>query len=356
MNRGSQPIDRPRPPGNAITHESDIGDSPLRDAFATVAIPTPVRDTVRGTPTTPLLDVANLDRLPERDREMLRRLVQLRLLTYGQLRSVSYEGVHPSVTRRRVKHLVQAGLLSTWESPSRHGGHTRYALPTPTIVRAITAELLRSVEREPFAPLIELMIPQTTRRPLQLFGAGGTAPNWLAHQTEVNALLLTLDGAQPVHWMSSWDCPFPSRLSSFVLPQPDYVLIEAHDDGPRLIFGEHDRGSEPVDRFVARKVLLYAALAAFPEACRHHFGFERFCVRVSVTDPVRRAPMRRLMDLLTATRRAGGEDVADLFRFTLAGWLHAYPREPIWFAPADAPAHESVRWQEHVGRHTQDRP
>lgn len=356
MNRSSHEIDRQRPPGNAITHESSIGYGGLPDAFATVAIPTQVRDTVRGTPTIPLLGVANLDRLPERDREMLRRLVQLRLLTYDQLRSMSYAGTHASVTRRRVKQLVHAGLLSTWESPSRHGGHTRYALPTPAAVRTITGQLVRSVEREPFAPLIDLMIPQTTRRPLQLSGAGGAAPNWLAHQTEVNALLLKLHGAQPLHWMSSWDCPFPSRLASFVLPQPDYVLIEAHDDGPRLVFGEHDRGSEPVERFVARKVLLYAALAAFPEACRHHFGFETFIVHVSVTDPMHRTPMRRLMDLLSATRRAGGEDVGHLFRFTLAGWLHAYPREPIWFAPGDAPSHESVRWQEHGCRQAHNRP
>lgn len=356
MNLGSHPIDRQRPPRKAITHESNIGDGALPDALAPVAIPTPVRDTVRDTPAMSLATAANLDSLPERDHETLRRLVQLRLLTYSQLRSLSYAGAHASVTRRRVKQLVQAGLLSTWESPSRHGGHTRYALPTPAAVRAITGELVRSVEREPFAPLIDLMIPQTTRRPLQLSGAGGPAPNWFAHQTEVNTLLLKLHGAQPLHWLSSWDCPFPSRLASFVLPQPDYILIEALDDGPRLVFGEHDRGSEPVDRFIARKVLLYAALAAFPEACRHHFGFETFTVHVSVTDPIHQTPMRRLMDLLSATRRAGGEEVGNLFRFTLAGWLHAYPREPIWFAPGDAPSHESVRWQEHGCRRTHTRP
>jgi hypothetical protein len=351
MTHHPQPTGQAHAPGEAITQKAELALLPHADAFATVANPTPVRDTVRDTPSHRLASVANLDTLPERDREMLRRLVQLRLLTYSQLRTVSYAGAHPSVTRRRVNQLVHAGALSTWESPSRHGGHTRYALPTPTALRAVTAELAHKAEHEPFAPLIRLMMPQTTRRALQLSGA--TAPNWLAHQTEVNALLLKHD--RPLRWMSSWDCPFPSKLASFVLPQPDYVLIEAHDDGPRLVFGEHDRASEPIDRFIARKVLLYAALAAFPEACQHHFGLPTFTVRVSVTDPVHRMPMRRLMDLLAATRRAGGSEVAELFRFTLAGWLHAYPHESIWFSPQDELPHESVRWQEHVGRHMHDR-
>jgi hypothetical protein len=147
----------------------------------------------------------------------------------------------------------------------------------------------------------------------------------------------------------------PVRDTVRDIPKPDYVLIEAHEDGPRLVFGEHDRGSEPIDRFISRKVLLYAALASFPEACAHGFGLSTFTVRVSVTDPVHRAPMRRLTSLITATRHAGGSEVADLFRFTLAGWLHAYPAEPIWFAPNDDPTHESVRWQEHGGRYLQHR-
>lgn len=349
MNHYPRSADRNHAPVEAITQKSETAYPPHADAFATVANPTLVRDTVRDIRPSSVATVANLDALPERDRGMLRRLIQLRLLTYSQIRSVSYGNAHPSVTRRRVNQLVGAGVLSTWERPSRSGGHTRYAMPTPSTLRAITADLARSAEREPFAPLIRLMIPQTTRRAVRLSGA--TAPNWLAHQAEVNTLVLVLNVARPLRWMSSWDCPFPSKLASFVLPQPDYVLVEAHDDGPRLVFGEHDRGSEPLDRFIARKVLLYAALAAFPEACEHHFGLPTFSVRVTVTDPTHRAPMRRLIELLAATRRAGGSEVAEFFRFTLAGWLHAYPCEPIWFAPPDEPLHESVRWQEHVTRH-----
>lgn len=341
--------EQPAAPADAITHETERGQTAQPDAFATVANPTLDRDIVRDTPPVRRGGVANLDILRDRDREALRALVQLRLLTYSQLRALSYPNAHPSVTRRRMQQLVREGVLTVWESPARNGGHTRYALPTPPAVRAVTEDLARETATEPFAPLIRLMLPQTAKRALQL--SGRTRPNWLAHQIEVNTLVLRLREAAPLRWMSSWDCPFPSKLASFDLPQPDYVVVEEHVGGPRLVFGEHDRGSEPIERFIARKVLLYAAVAAFPEACAHHFGLPTFTVRVSVTDPVHRAPMRRLMDLLEATRRALGSETPDLFRFTLAGWLHAAPREAIWFAPADVPRCASLRWAEHGARY-----
>lgn len=334
---------------DAITHKTTARRGPRPDAFATVANSSPVRDGVRDTPPARGEGVADLSSLQDRDRAALIGIVQLRLLTYAQLRAFSYPNTHPSVTRRRVNQLARAGVLSVWESPSRHGGHTRFALATPAATRAVTTDLLRTTAGEPFAPLVRLALPQTAKRALRLVERA--RPNWLAHQLEVNELVLRLRDAIPLRWMSSWDCPFPTRIASFELPQPDYVVVEEHAGGPCLVFGEHDRGSEPVERFIARKVLLYAALAAFPEACAHHFGLPTFVVRVSVTDPVHRAPMRRLHDLLEATQRAGASDVANLFRFTLAGWLHAYPREPIWFAPTDAPHHVSVRWQEHRARH-----
>jgi hypothetical protein len=40
----------------------------------------------------------------------------------------------------------------------------------------------------------------------------------------------------------------------------------------QLIFGEHDCGMEPVERFTARKVELHARLAIFPDACEKYFG------------------------------------------------------------------------------------
>jgi hypothetical protein len=129
----------------------------------------------------------------------------------------------------------------------------------------------------------------------------------------------------------------------FTLPQPDYVLIEERDGVPRMIFGEHDRGTEPVERFIARKVALYSALARFPEACQQYFGLRSFEVHVSVIDTLKRAPIERLRALQTA---AGKSAAPDIFRFTLGGWLFAFPDQPIWFDSQQAPATESVRWQD----------
>ena len=289
----------------------------------------------------------NLADLAPRDREALLLLTQLRVLSYHQLRSACYAGADPSVTRRKIGTLRARGFVEVWEPTARAGGHTRYAAPTPATARAAVDELTSRAEGTPWAPLLRLMTPQTLRRSLHL--QAERMPPWLPHQREVNSLLLRLREMLPLLWLSSWDCPFPSRIASFDLPQPDYVLVEERDGVPLLVFGEHDRGSEPLERFVARKVLLYTALAAFPEACTQHFGIPTFSVHVTVTDPVRRAPLQRLRALCTETLRAAGP-AADLFRFTLAGWLHAEPNAPIWLAPSDAVSESSVRWGDHHGR------
>jgi hypothetical protein len=129
----------------------------------------------------------------------------------------------------------------------------------------------------------------------------------------------------------------------FTLPQPDYVLIEEREGVPRLIFGEHDRGTEPVERFIARKVELYSALARFPEACQTYFGFRSFEVHVSVIDTLKRAPIERLRALHTA---AGMSAAPGIFRFTLGGWLFAYADKAIWFVAEQSPSNDSVRWQD----------
>jgi hypothetical protein len=131
----------------------------------------------------------------------------------------------------------------------------------------------------------------------------------------------------------------------FTMPQPDYVLVEEVDGVPHLVFGEHDRGHEPVDRFVARKIALYSALADFPEVCEQQFGIATFRVDVTVIDQVRRAPIARLRSLLETARSSIRPDI---FRFTLGGWLYAYPDAPTWFDVSCPPAHESTGIQHHT--------
>ncbi len=331
---------------DAITRSVRQASAPHPVAFVTPANFPPVRDAVRDRHVRVADHVANLAQLPLRDRAALRLVVQLRLLTYAQLRTACYPNTHASVTRRRMAQLVRAGAIAVWESPTRTGGHTRYALPTPVTRATELDALTHETALQPVQPLVRLMLPQTGRRALRL-DTGTTAPNWLAHQAEVNALVLRMRDVMPLLWVSSWDCPFPQRVASFELPQPDYVLVEDHADGPRLVFGEHDRGSEPIARFIERKAFLYSALAAFPEACAHHFGVSAFTVRVTVTDPVHRAPLRRLADLLDATYRACGPDAARCFRFSLAGWVNAAPEAAVWFAPGDVCSSHSLRWNDH---------
>lgn len=283
----------------------------------------------------------DLTTLSLRDRGALRALVLFRVLTYAQLRRIAYGGVHATVARRRIRHLERAGWLMTKELPQRQGGHQRYAHPTQRTIDAMLAELGAATEGDVCAPLVRMMLPRSTRTPLDLGAA--TPPKWLAHQREVNHLLAAMFASgRQILWASSWDCPFPSRQAMFTLPQPDYVLVEEMGGGAGLVFGEHDRGSDK--HFAERKVALYAALAAFPDVCEQLFGVRSFSVRVTVIDAVRKQPIARMRELMRLTRAAGA---SHLFRFTLGGWLFAYGTDTTWFDGARTPVRDSVRMQDH---------
>lgn len=289
--------------------------------------------------------VIDLARLTARDRILVHNTVLLRLLTYRQLHRLVFPTVEDKGTvRRRIRHVERAGWIKTWEAPARQGGHTRYAHATTTALRSVLPTCAVRVSNEPWAPLVKLMVPRSARRELELADA---APKWLAHQREVNHLVVSLATApeRQIVWASSWDCPFPSRSGMFTLPQPDYILVEDVAGIPQLIFGEHDRASEPVDRFIARKVALYSALAAFPEICEQLFGVRSFRVYVTSIDPIAQHPIARLRALMAATRAQGAPDI---FHFSLGGWLHAYPSAPVWFRAADIPATESPAWADHA--------
>lgn len=131
----------------------------------------------------------------------------------------------------------------------------------------------------------------------------------------------------------------------FRSPQPDYVMVSDVDGAsPLLVFGEHDRASEPVERFVARKIAPYAALLKFPEARLKYFGIRELQIQISVTDPYRRRPMERIRALIDAARRYGGTDA---FRFTLAGWMFAYPTGRIWLTTTTRPVSNSLSLGDH---------
>lgn len=287
----------------------------------------------------------DLGHLTARDRSVIQNTILLRLLTYDQLHRLLFPTVSDKPTvRRRIRHIERAGWITSWEAPTRVGGHMKYVHPTKAALRSVLPACAAGTAREPWAPLVNLMMPRSTRRALDL---GKDAPKWLAHQREVNHLVISIATApdQDIAWASSWDCPLPPRFGMFTLPQPDYVIVENVDGVPRLIFGEHDRASEPIDRFVSRKVALYSALALFPEICEQLFGVRTFEVYVTSIDPITQHPIARLRALIEATRAHGGPDI---FRFSLGGWLYAYPTAPIWFPATETPATESSAWDEHA--------
>jgi len=351
------------PDNNTDLHTSHAADPPkdinqknetvgraLADPIVSAAQPTPVREGDQDTPQDlthgPVDVLRGLPQLPSvtgRDTDAVTLVMLLRLLSYDQLRRLVFPSQDGSVLRRRGLLLEKEGWLRRWDAPLARGGRLRYVHPTPKALRWGLDSLAAGTEAEPWAPLVRLMLPRSGRKPLTL--GDGTIPKWLPHQREVNHLVTSIatSPGRRVLWASSWDCPFPSRAGMFTLPQPDYVLVEERDGVPQLIFGEHDRGTEPVERFIARKVELYAALATFPEACEKYFGLRTFEVHVSVIDTLKQAPIERLRALHAA---AGMSAVPDIFRFTLGGWLFAYPEEKIWFA--SPPQSESVRWQDHA--------
>ncbi len=352
LNNPDSDAPRADDPQKDINQENETGGRGPADAIVSAAQPTPVRegdqDTRQGITHGPVDVLRELPQLPSvtgRDTDAVTLVMLLRLLSYDQLRRLVFASQDGSVLRRRGLLLEKEGWLQRWDAPRAGGGRIRYVHPTPKTLRWGLDSLAAGTAAEPWAPLVRLMLPRSGRKPLTL--GEGTIPKWLPHQREVNHLVTSIatSAGRRILWASSWDCPLPSRNGMFTLPQPDYVLVEEFAGVPRLVFGEHDRSSEPVERFIERKVALYTALADVPEFCAETFGFPSFEVHVTVADPIRHAPIERAEALLTAVERAGA---ADLFRFTLGGWLFAYPAEAIWFVAGCSPQITSVGWQGHT--------
>ncbi|MFZ2492854.1 MAG: replication-relaxation family protein [Thermoanaerobaculia bacterium] len=281
--------------------------------------------------------------IPERDRSMLAALVLLRLLSYDQLHRLLFAERDRSALRHRLAALAKGGWVARWDRARTATRAERYALPTAQTLDAAIAAIRLRADGTTFGALVAQMLPKV-RRPLVL--AAARDPKWLQHQREVNDLVISIAAVRPLSWVSTWDAPFVSKAGIVDLPQPDYVLIEDAGGGAaELVFGEHDRGNEPIERFIARKILPYTDLLRFPEVLREFCAVDAFRVDVSVLDAPRQRPIRRLTELLEA---AAASVHPELFRFTLAGWLAANPKDPTWFTPANPPQSESVAWEDHA--------
>ena len=206
-----------------------------------------------------------------RDAALLLLVVRLRIASIQQLAKAAFPNVSIVVARRRIRALQRDGWVRTWDRPVPSGGAPRYVYPTPKALRWAFLRLLELARGSAAERLVRLMIPDSRKRLVQL--GDGVEPQWFAHQDEINRLVLSRSriAGDRLLWASSWDCPFPDRLNGLKAPQPDYVLVTVRDDGrPLLTFGEHDRATEPMGRWVEK----LAAYAAAREVSEELFGHE----------------------------------------------------------------------------------
>jgi hypothetical protein len=255
-----------------------------------------------------------------------------------------FAGCSDGIARRRIRTLQERGWVTTWEEPSVRGGHARYVLPSHAGLARGLDELSAEALSSPAVRVVQRMTPAAERTPLEL--VPGVAPAFLAHQREVNHLLISFERSPAfrIVWASSWDRPLPSTDSGLPLPQPDYVAVFAGRDGPRLVFGEHDRGHESLVHFTTAKVDRYAALAVMPDVCERLFGFRTFEVWVTVIDARFRHPVRRLRELARVATAGGA---ASVMRFALGGWVFDAPADAVWFRDGAYAEGDSVRRQNH---------
>jgi len=245
--RSPSPFDEPRTTINASEGASQAR---LLDVIARAAHGHPSRDTLGGGVQDPLSGhlrllekLAEVHGLTRRDSDALYLTVLLRLLPHRQLRELAFGAHDASILRRRARRMEEQGWVNAWDAAKERGGRERYLHPTAKALAWAFDQFRTATEREPWHPLIRLMLPKV-RVPLQL--APGTRPKWLPHQREVNKLVTRMitRGRSPVLWASTWDCPFRNSVEGFTMPQPDYVLVEERGGAPYLVFGEHDRGTE----------------------------------------------------------------------------------------------------------------
>lgn len=267
-----------------------------------------------------------------------------RLLSLEQVGRLVFANRTLQAIGQRVGRLREAGWLRTWDQPVASGGRPRFVLPTPRALRWACNEFRTGTRGTPAEALVATMFP--ARPPLPLSMEDGVTPPFFQHQEQTNDLTIAVAtrSGLPLLWSSTWERPLPSKADGITLPQPDAVFLVNSARGPRLVLLEHDRGMEPVPHFRATKTARYADLVARPDLCARLFGTSVVEVWVAVLDAREHRPLRRL-EALRAT--ASAERMTGLMRFTLGGWLHAFPDRPVFFPRHAGPATEDLALDAH---------
>jgi Replication-relaxation len=295
----------------------------------TPSTPPPHAASSRGTPGGTDITTAALAALPSRDRALVLAVARMRVLSYGQVGRLLFPGRHASIVTRRSRALDRAGWLRRVRPRVAYGGAPSYLLPSARGLAASLDFLLAETDGTACSVLVQRMVPVRPRKPF-----AGTTTSSLAHQREVNDLLVAYARSPDLRvlWASTWERPFGRGPDAALLPQPDYVLVLQRAGAPVLVFGEHDRGHESLAHFRATKAERYAPFALLPAAATAAFGIPLVEVWITVTDPVSRAPRRRLQHLADIILAAGA---ASITRLALAGVANARPATA--FVPASAP-------------------
>jgi len=239
--------------------------------------------------------------------------------------------------------LADAGWVRLWEERVPVGGHPCYVLPSQRAVRWARRDLLKETEALPYARLVQTMLRDRSPRPLPL--KKDEIPNYLAHQRELNDVLIALrrTPALQILWASSWHRPFPIEYEQLMLPQPDGVIVRVVDGAPHLLFLEHDRGTEPRGGFQSVKAQRYGALARVPDTLETLTGFRTFSVLVTVHAD---RPLARIRELQQATYAAYG---ASMLMFTLDEWLRDAPGAAVCFDALTMPVSDALDFRAHNG-------
>jgi hypothetical protein len=303
-----------------------------------------INSTVEGSGRGPLIPLIDSNALSQpltpdgppllRDREAILAIARYRVLPFRLLADLCFADRHASVVTRRMQALHDLGFVTTWQERLSRGGHPRYALLTQKGLTWAMQELAAETVGKPHEQLVRFMLGSRQKKPLIL--APNTAPPFLAHQVETNMLATALSRATThgITWASTWHRPFPNEIRDVAMPQPDAVIVATVEGAPHLIFLEHDRNQESPASFAERKTRRYQLLLDLG-LTRELLGFDTFTVLVTVLDPKDHRPLRRIRALQEVSA------AAPMFRFTLAGWAHAFSGANHWMTPQTPIASDS---------------
>lgn len=275
---------------------------------------------------------------------LLTKLASFGALSLKEVRRYVLWGNEPAEVRALIARLTEEGLLTV-----ERVGLER--VPDQPSVRLTTAgwefalnTTLHRARGESWERLAQLAIIATHRH--------AAAPN--AHrrdQHDTKRLLLAFD-SHPDHdffmpWAANWQPAFPSDVRGVLLPDPSYVGVANVDGREILIFGECDNTIQPLGAF-RKKMEMYAQLARRPDFVEQIFGYRDFHVWVTVADPVQRAPMVRMRELIDIARQEGTSRVTS---FTQQHWALWDSTWWIWFMNGEMPRSNSQVVTDHDNTH-----